>query len=116
MAGQSGQVESRRGHDGRGSHGGGRAAHLHACDACGVRHSSGRTNQSAAERAAARDDGLFPKAVHRKPQIVAYEGQSLDETNISGALPELLPVRVDRLGTGDTNNAACTPPRSPART
>ncbi len=38
-------------------------------------------------------------------KIVAYEGQSLDETNISGALPELLPVRVDRLGTGDTNNA-----------
>ena len=36
-------------------------------------------------------------------KIVAYEGQSLDANNISGAAPELLPVRVDRIGTGDTN-------------
>ena len=37
-------------------------------------------------------------------RIVAYEGQSLDANNIVGAAPELLPVRVDRLGTGDTND------------
>src|SRR5262245_12690815 len=37
-------------------------------------------------------------------KIVTYEGQSLDGSRISGAAPELLPVRVDRLGTGDTNN------------
>ena len=36
-------------------------------------------------------------------KIVAYEGQSLDASNIVGAAPELLPVRVDRIGTGDTN-------------
>jgi hypothetical protein len=36
-------------------------------------------------------------------RIVAYEGQSLDANNILGAAPELLPVRVDRIGTGDTN-------------
>jgi len=36
-------------------------------------------------------------------KIVAYEGQSLDANNIVGAAPELLPVRVDRIGTGDTN-------------
>lgn len=36
-------------------------------------------------------------------KIVTYEGQLLDERNISGAAPELLPVRMDRLGTGDTN-------------
>ena len=36
-------------------------------------------------------------------KIVAYEGQSLDGNNILGAAPELLPVRVDRIGTGDTN-------------
>src|SRR5262245_38355858 len=34
-------------------------------------------------------------------RIVTYEGQSLDGSRISGAAPELLPVRVDRLGTGD---------------
>ena len=38
-------------------------------------------------------------------KIVTYEGQSLDGSKISGAASELLPVRVDRLGTGDTNNA-----------
>jgi hypothetical protein len=37
-------------------------------------------------------------------KIVAYEGQSLDASKISGSAPELLPVRVDRLGTGDTNS------------
>ena len=37
-------------------------------------------------------------------RIVAYEGQSLDANNIVGAAPELLPVRVDRIGTGDTND------------
>ena len=36
-------------------------------------------------------------------RIVAYEGQSLDGNDIVGAAPELLPVRVDRIGTGDTN-------------
>ena len=36
-------------------------------------------------------------------RIVAYEGQSLDANNIAGSAPELLPVRVDRIGTGDTN-------------
>jgi hypothetical protein len=36
-------------------------------------------------------------------RIVAYEGQLLDGNNIIGAAPELLPVRVDRIGTGDTN-------------
>ncbi len=38
-------------------------------------------------------------------KIVTYEGQSLDGSKISGATSDLLPVRVDRLGTGDTNNA-----------
>lgn len=37
-------------------------------------------------------------------KIVAYEGQLLDANNIVGAAPELLPVRVDRIGTGDTND------------
>lgn len=36
-------------------------------------------------------------------RIVAYEGQLLNGNNIAGAAPELLPVRVDRIGTGDTN-------------
>jgi hypothetical protein len=37
-------------------------------------------------------------------KVVTYEGQSLDGSKVSGAASELLPIRMDRLGTGDTNN------------
>jgi hypothetical protein len=37
-------------------------------------------------------------------RLVACEGQSLDGSKVTGAAPELLPVRLDRLGTGDTNS------------
>ena len=90
---------------GRGPHGRCHAADLHACDAGAVGHSGGCTHRSATERVAARDDGLLPEAVHRQPQDRHVRGAVAGREQHLGAAPELLPVRVDRIGTGDTNFA-----------
>ena len=89
--------------DANSPHGRDHAAHLHACDACRVGHSSWCTGQSAPERPGARHDGLLGQAVHRQHQDRSVRGAVAGREQILGAAPELLPVRVDRIGTGDTN-------------